>query len=787
MSRKKEVITVETNDEKLVERFYQKIFFEGVRKDTLSVSGEFLYVETEDKIYRMRAMTFGYIFDPSFEHIYTQDLPKTLELDELGPSSIAYLYDWTNPAFEEMGVPYTSKFISNFKNQVKQSYSYYLKIREISFTTINALDVKSRKKYTDRFIELGIFTEKDKVRLEYYIDEPISKIEELIGNGTIDREDVPQIVSRIFSYERAYDEERNEKRKNKRKYNARIVGAMNLLDAPDIVDVYLSDGLNEEEFSRTKVKKADILAISYTALLSFLEDKNDKVPESLRITSQDLINAYGRTLTGSTIYKLAMYGYIEPEDVIQAYEINKALKMVDYESMFEDEEIAAFYTPQRLYEMRYADKLTPEFIEKYREMLNLDKDEERFRRYSEELVGGLRKTVQSDDKELENRRLQENVLYFFKKGLCDVETTRGVVTPEYIEDRFTNDEMSIEEIFELYEKGIVSDEFISKFYTDQEIIDLYESGKLRRGCLRAVTNHDLLIESYVEKKVNLQDFVELYLKSDNLSADDLIDAFELSEEEVDISNFIDETTPFEKIKELFRNLLIDYSTVLTLHAQGAISDEQLNEIKKALDTRKLFDEINQRKVFKVVTARKAEGTKPVIDPKPRPVVEDDFSLEIELISKILGKEDVEEEPYSQISSYNTKGRATSLNNYRIFGNEDLDGIVILQKSKRQNAVFVMSAYQLMYFLKGKESETGEIEVQDRMKDKAYLKTIVGVEVVEHTRHFARNLAEAAGRVSPKVAETLRGEETRYRVDVQDMVDGLRELYDEEKAKGRDDN
>ena len=106
MSRKKEVITVETNDEKLVERFYQKIFFEGVRKDTLSVSGEFLYVETEDKIYRMRAMTFGYIFDPSFEHIYTQDLPKTLELDELGPSSIAYLYDWTNPAFEEMGVPY---------------------------------------------------------------------------------------------------------------------------------------------------------------------------------------------------------------------------------------------------------------------------------------------------------------------------------------------------------------------------------------------------------------------------------------------------------------------------------------------------------------------------------------------------------------------------------------------------------------------------------------------------------------------------------------------------------
>ena len=36
----------------------------------------------------------------------------------------------------------------------------------------------------------------------------------------------------------------------------------------------------------------------------------------------------------------------------------------------------------------------------------------------------------------------------------------------------------------------------------------------------------------------------------------------------------------------------------------------------------------------------------------------------------------------------------------------------------------------MYFLKGRETDTGEIAIQDRMKDKAYLRTIKGVEVVD---------------------------------------------------------
>ena len=98
----------------------------------------------------------------------------------------------------------------------------------------------------------------------------------------------------------------------------------------------------------------------------------------------------------------------------------------------------------------------------------------------------------------------------------------------------------------------------------------------------------------------------------------------------------------------------------------------------------------------------------------------------------------------------------------------------------------MTALQMKYFLHGKENEEGQIEIQNRMKDKAYLKTIEGVEVVEHTEHFARNLVEAAARISPQIAERMRTEDGSYVADVDRMIQEMREQYLEDRAKGRED-
>ena len=507
-----------------------------------------------------------------------------------------------------------------------------------------------------------------------------------------------------------------------------------------------------------------------------MESRNDQMPERLKLTSKDIIRAYGRTLDGTAVCELFIHGCIEPQDFIEIYDINKTLKMVDYDNIdiFDDEELRAVYTPTRLVDMKKNGLLTPYFIEKYTELEEFEKNPAVFRGKSLDLVDEILKDKPEG--------FEKEVLDFFDIGFCDLETAKEIITPKYIEKEIEKGEISKENLFEFYKKGFVDENFILNYYTDREILDLYEKGSIPSDCLKSIKDPDNIIQYFCDDKIGIQDLVSLYLKSGNFSVKDLSDAIELNEEnEYDISAFIDETTPFEKIKELFSNLLIDYSSILRLRNQGIINEEQFSEIKTALDTREFFQEIRDGKRYTVITSRERDGVERVTPIVPRYKDEEDYSDEMKIISTILER-DVEDEDYGLIESYNSKGKPTSLNNYRIFGNEKLDGIVILQKSKKGNAVFVMSALQMMYFLKGKENENGEFEVQDRMKDKSYLRTIEGVEVVEHSKFFGRNLVEACSRVSEKVSGKLKVSDKKYRKDVAEMVDDMLDKYLMDRGK-----
>ena len=71
-----------------------------------------------------------------------------------------------------------------------------------------------------------------------------------------------------------------------------------------------------------------------------------------------------------------------------------------------------------------------------------------------------------------------------------------------------------------------------------------------------------------------------------------------------------------------------------------------------------------------------------------------------------------------------------------------------------------------------------------MKDKAYLKTIEGVEVVEHSKFYGKNLVEACSRVSPKVSEKMKTSDKKYREDVSEMLEDMLDKYLMEKGKSR---
>lgn len=778
---KKEIEVVKKYDDYTRTKVYHDAFLEALDRDGLSVHGDKLHIETRNRIYIVDLGHFSFAWNESFEKIFGNDLPQGLKIENLSPEIMRLICEWINPVFDQMPMEIKAreKLLREFTEKLKKDEEYYKAVR---YATLELLDISSlekRKAYLDRFMPFGIVTEKDKVEFEYYSDYTPEMLEKLFQEQEMEADEKREVVSQAFAHERKKQEtsEKNAKKGSNRK----IVQLMNLLPVNEILEVFLADLLTIEEFTKTKVTKKDILNLPYEMLLEILINKNDVLPENLRIKSKDIVNQYGRTLNGSDIYQLSQDGYIEPQDLIEVYEINKALKSIAYEEeMLEEEELRAYYTPAILMKMREMKTLTPRFLEKLLELQDFENQPELFRMKSKMLVEELKRVAEEKGEVV----FTDEVLYYFDSGLCDVYTARESVSEEDIELKFMNDELSIEKIFAYYRKGLISDEAISKYYSNEEILALYQEGKLNGTCLKAIKDADMLVQAFCDGEIREEDFVRLYIETDTLLVTDFDTGIQIAEKEVDIASFIDEKTPFSKIKELFSNYLVDYASLLRMHHQGIIDDKQLEELKTTVSTKEFFQELETGRTYKVVTTREGEFSprRRVIPDAP---VERDFSDEMELISRLLER-DVEEETYSLIESYNAKGRATSLNLYRIFGNEELDGIIILQKSKKENAVYVMNALQMMYFLKGKENETGQIEIQDRMKDKAYLKTIEGVEVVEHTEHFVRNLVEAAAKVSPKIAQRVRTEDGEYVQEVDRMVTTMREKYLEVKAKGRDE-
>lgn len=779
---KKEIVNVNMYNEGTSQKVFKEGFLVALSNHTISIKNNKIYMETPDKIYIANLNQFSFVWNPSFEYIFRNDMRRILDATKLKPGMMKSLFDWTDPIFDELPYPIQSKkqFLQDLQRKLEEDDEYYQVMRDTMLNHVKRLFFSVRKAYIDKFIPMGILVEEDKIPLEYYRDYSPEMLEKLFEEQDFQEREKIEVVSQAFAEERRKQELSG--KKSKQPYNTRIVKLINLLPTSEILDVFMSGVLTTEEFTRTRITKKDLLEVPYEELLEILSDKNDMLPDRLKITSKDLVNAYGRTLNGTTLYKLALYGYIEPEDFIEVHEINKALRLTDYEDvMYDDEELRAYYTPSILIGMSDNQRLTPRFMQGFLELQDFENQPEVFKQKSQMLVQELERVRKEQG--IEEAGLQDEILHFFDLGLCDSTTAREHIPESLIENKYIDNQLTMEEVFEYYQKGLITEEGISKYYDKEEILEFYQSGQVSGKALRIVRDADFLLQAFTDGKIIISDYLNLYLQG-NISINDLSDGLELSEKEIDIASFITEEIAYDKIKELFTHYLIDYASILGLQHQGVLTTKQVEELKTLLNTREFFEELRAGKTYKVVTTRQEEGgTKRTAVSKTRK--EKDFSGEVGLISELLGR-DVESESYSLIESYNAKGRATSLNNYRIFGNEELDGIIILQKSKKENAVYVMNALQMMYFLHGKENSEGQIEIQNRMKDKAYLKTIEGVEVVEHTEHFARNLVEASARISQKIASRVKIEDGKYVASVDKMVQELRVQYLEDKAKGRED-
>lgn len=816
---KKEIVMVNVNGSDDEQQDFIDTFIDALAKNQVIIKYGKIQVETDKKYYVVSPNDFGNAWSLTFKVAFEKLIEKYLNFEKMNLQSIAEVYIWSNPVFSQIpNVCESSKFFLNELESKLQNVEYRNKMRKMAFELMPRLDPQIKKSYCERFISLGVLQEKDKIELQYYEDYSAQDLIKLFSpkknspdESRFTEDEMGEIFAQCFVYIK--DTQRNAKQKGMRFDDTKVINLLNLAAESEIVGMFAEGYITTEEFCRTRVVKkhtnrdtkeimlekmlqgkyipriiqvdevGKIISIKESnevlepvdRLRIFLETLNSSLPEEIQLTSPDFVNSYGKRLNGSSLNKLLMDGYIYPEDLIEVFEINKALSAVhDEENMFSNEELKAYYTPTVLVKMQKDRKFSPRFMQLYLELQDFKNNPEVFRKKSQALVQELNAT---------DAKLQEDVLELYDIGLCDLETAKDNISQSFFEDKFSEDSLTTEQIIGYYNKGIISEKTISNFFNNNELFALYQTGKANGKILMAVNDVNLLQQKFLDGEIADYDFLELYFNG-NISINDLSDGLEMAEKTIDISSFITEETPYAKIKELFSSFVIDYAALLSLQSQGILSSEQLEELKTLLNTKEFFEELRKGSIYSVSTNREKEsagGRTPSVLKLPKE--EKDFSKEIALISEILEK-DVEKEPDSFIESKNAAGKPTTLNNYRIFGNEELDGIIILQKSKRGNAVYVMNVHQLMYFLHGEENNEGKIEVRDRgLQDKAYLRTLQGVRIVNHGENFGRNLVEATAQISPKIKERVKKADAQYVDKTKRLIEKLKEQYMEDKVLG----
>ena len=765
---------------------WNDLFLNAIYSGNIYVKGNNFHIEYNGTDNIINSNQFKMAFKETFDKVYRENIYPVFTLKSLSSEQVITVCAWLNPALGDLKID----GYEEYKKRLKDRYTIGGKNYDESDTKLFKMQLRStlfglneaqRKKYIEYLMPYEILGLNDLIDLEYYTDIPKNEVLEEYRdeNGKFPDEVLQSLTELSMGKITELEKSKHRVSSNKIKRYTQFIPADFLITMAERQQIPYS------YLEHSSITKKDIFSMRYEAIVSALHNM-DKYPERLRITSQDILNEYGKTINGSRLYKFVMYGFVDSKQVIDIIRLNKVLRVAgeSEENLYDDEEVLSYYSSTRLAEMFFEGEIDVDFIEKYKSALN---SPEVFEKKSEYSIEQIKQNIMFSDNipsEERDEKCQQSVLEAYNLGLCTPRVLKENITPSYLEKLYLRGDISDVDILNFYRVGVVDKKLIKEYFSDEEIFELYLQGNLDRDIVSIMEDEqerdEKILEAVMDEKMPIIDVVYLYLNG-SVNIDLLEDTVEFSEQEIDFVACIDENVDFSKIKEMFERKIIDYNCVTNLKDIGIITEEQLEELKETMDKERFFDGL-KGKTFKLVTSRKQEGRvlghrTDEIKEKPQEDKDERYLKEKELISKILGIDDVKGniEAFATIESYNQSGRPTSLNGYSIFGSRD-NGLVVFAKFQKNNAVFIMPFYQAAYFLNSRRQEnSADVIIKDRMQDKAYLKTINQVEVVPHTEYFARNLSLAACRLSPDFAEKFNGDK-RYQSEIQALCQDMRLDY-----------
>lgn len=749
------------------------IIIDCLINDSVEIKGDTIIFKYKNDTYTIGKNEFILLYSEYYNRTKKPDFLR--RSNELNGKDIDEIYVIYSSIFDKLEIKKVIEYRQEFEERLKADPDYYNKVKSALLQRISELHPKYRKMYYDRLEKYISFTLNEKIENAFYYS--MASIDELKEALDTDGMDLYQQISAVVTVI-AY-ETRTKKKANRTK----ITNALNLLTPNQIIYAFLGNGITLEMFEQTKVKKEDFWELDFKSFYQILE-KNDSLPKRLKITSEDIVNQYPTKFDETDIEVLYQNGHIMPQDYIQVFDKKSSKEREG--TLLEDDSLRFTFSPAKLIAMHEKHQITDNFIDVYLKLMDYTNNPELFRSQSEELVNKLkRKHYQQQAEQIEKEingeassqseeksSLDQDILFFVDKGLCDPRVAKEAITKGYIENLYLEDKITINQVIDYYTIGLIDKNEIGGYFTDYEqVLEFYTSrnelgADFLAGC---INDSDFLTERFCEEKISDKDFLMLYLNYNTIALKDLQMAIELTERvDFEIEPYIDEKTPYDKIFELASNLLIGISKVNELHNKGVITDSQYNEIAESIKTDDFFKRLAKGEDFNVTTTRKGEKKGKVQTRRKTDRNDKDFSSESELISKLLGisADDLLTSP--RIRSRNSSGYKTTLDDYLVLGSQER-GLCIFYKPVIGNAIYVLSPAQAMFFLQETVNENGETITRDRMKDKAYLRMLDGVFCIQHRINFGENLVKAAAVISPVIGEKLERRDLSYKEEVDNMV------------------
>lgn len=769
----------ENDFDRIMKELLNSLHRQNVKKDNKGLwftdsRGEDYFI-TEKFINNVILKMQNLIFDKIMEN-FDEDMLSIIEFTDMAELFYSKYFEgtkirnntinWISKLKEHVG---TSQLREVYKESIKDITQAYIRYCE------------NKRIYTNKAYIIQLYAECGLIDFEYLIKSKfydLFEINDLLNIYSRNNMEGVRITD-IISIRRYFSKISNAqinltklKDTDRKKYRVQKAQLHRLINIPDFFEynvfLYINgDFIDDNDVKNLFTNKTRILGIDRHLFVDFL---NTEAGQKLNFSSKELVDLYGKKLSGNQCIILAEKGMIKPEDLI-LIKTRKSVEFVDENMAVETDNLVDFYTAEVLLGLYNEKILTTNFVNIFNKLLDEIPEEKRDTLMQEIILETTELSKNSD-----------NVLLdYYKLKLIPIEKLKNIFSKDTIENFIIEEKLNSNEIIEFAKSGLIPVNDIYEYLTIDELVDGVILGKVEEDALIFVPQDKLeqtLSGRYIDDNLETKLVMGMYLRHDKVSIDFINDIFEIKKPEENLTLYINQDSEKEKIRDLFSNYHISYEDLLVLRDSGILSVNEFEEYEKSINKTKFYEELEKMKSVRVSSTtdeeRKREVTTISRSTKEK-IEKTDFDLEKEAFQVLFDVPDFvqDRDKMPIIESINTDtGVPTSLDGYIIIPVEKYN-LVIFEKFKSQNSLFIMPYQQADYFLHGNLDQLDDSD--NNGKNKETLSKMKSVMCKRHSKNFFKNVIDSATQLSEEANQELKPN-GRYTEDAKAYIKYMQESY-----------